>query len=489
MYRVMIVDDELYIRRSFCNRIDWAAYNMSVVGEASNGQEAYELVPQLQPDLMFVDIRMPVLDGFDLVSLLKEEYPDIAIIIISAYSDFQYARKAIERGVFDYLLKPLEEDEVDKTLKRLLIHLKEQEEQNKTINLYNIRDSGLADREFVCLCVYVKYGIEDEPHVQRLLQKYLPKEGNLYRVAGHSVSLCDIFCFCAWEINRREFAKELSVLLGTGDEFGRVVLGISEVHRGTMELCLDEFQRYMSEAVSAAKEKLFSPCRQVFVWEKKDKSQVSPYNTPKLALVYSALAKKDYHLAGKGLLSYLNDFDWDRIRDIITIEIIVSTVLELLFKAGWDSGIIDEVQIRTNTFRRANFVFLFDRPEEIYEHLRILAETLTEEMDSRNSSDLAQRIAHYIQENYGSSLQMEELERRFFMSSSSLLSAFKKKKNMTITAYIEAVRMEKARELLKSGLYSVQDTAEAVGYLDANYFCKVFKRYTGSTPSKYRMKK
>ena len=173
MYRVMIVDDELYIRRSFCNRIDWGAYRMSVVGEASNGQEAYELVPRLQPDLMFVDIRMPVLDGFDLVSLLKEEYPEIAIIIISAYSDFQYARKAIEKGVFDYLLKPLEEDEVDKTLKRLLVLLNEREEQNKTMNLYNIRDSGLAGREFVCLSVYVKYGIEEEPRLQRLLQKYL----------------------------------------------------------------------------------------------------------------------------------------------------------------------------------------------------------------------------------------------------------------------------------------------------------------------------
>ena len=110
-------------------------------------------------------------------------------------------------------------------------------------------------------------------------------------------------------------------------------------------------------------------------------------------------------------------------------------------------------------------------------------------MSSKNSTDLAQRIAWYIQKNYAGNLQMEELERQFFMSSSSLLLAFKKKKGMTITAYIESVRMEKAKELLKSGLYSVQATAEAVGYLDANYFCRAFKRYTGSTPSKYRLSK
>ena len=108
MYRVMIVDDEFFIRKSFRNRINWASYQMEVVGEAANGEQAWELVPTLRPDLMFVDIRMPVLDGFDLATLLRDEYPDIIVIIISAYNDFQYARKAIENGVFDYLLKPLD---------------------------------------------------------------------------------------------------------------------------------------------------------------------------------------------------------------------------------------------------------------------------------------------------------------------------------------------------------------------------------------------
>lgn len=490
MYRVMIVDDELYIRKSFCNRIDWVSYNMCVVGEASNGQEAYELVPGLQPDLIFLDIRMPVLDGFDLASLLKEEYPDIVIIIISAYSDFQYARKAIEKGVFDYLLKPLDEEEVDKTLKRLLVLLHEQEAQNKVLHLCNIQDGMLAGREFVCLSVCVRSDDEDGFHLCRLLQKYLPEGGSLYRIVGHNIPLCDLFCFSAWEIDRQNLAKGLAAFPGAGKEYGHLVLGISGLHRGSEALSRDAFQRYLSEAVFAVKEKLFFPAKQVFVWEKKeDIFRVSPYNTSKLAIVHSALAKKDYYLAGKGLISYLDDFNWNEIRDIVAIEIIVSTVLELLFQAGWDSGTIDEVQIRTNEFRRGNFVLLFDRPEEIHDRLCILTEKLTEEMSSRNSTDLAQRIAHYIQVNYGSNLQMEELEKQFFMSSSSLLAAFKKKKNMTITAYIEAVRMEKAGELLKSGLYSVQDTAEAVGYLDANYFCKVFKRYTGSTPSKYRLEK
>ena len=118
MYRVMIVDDEFFIRKSFRNRINWASYQMEVVGEAANGEQAWELIPTLRPDLMFVDIRMPVLDGFDLATLLRDEYPDIIVIIISAYNDFQYARKAIENGVFDYLLKPPSPQDLAQTMTR-----------------------------------------------------------------------------------------------------------------------------------------------------------------------------------------------------------------------------------------------------------------------------------------------------------------------------------------------------------------------------------
>lgn len=491
MYRVMIVDDELYIRKSFRNRIDWASYQMEIVGEAANGEEAYSLVPQLKPDLMFVDIRMPVLDGFDLASLLKEEYPEIIVIIISAYNDFQYARKAIENGVFDYLLKPLDEEELDKTLKRLLIRLEDREEQGKVISLYDFQNADLNGQQFLCLCLYEKSGTERELLNQRLLQRQLAGVGSLFRIVGHNMPLCQIFCCCAPVLDQNRLTEELTALADAGWSGHFAVIGISSLHQGTEETDRDTFFYSIAEAVSASKEKLFDSGRRVFCWLQKQDlvSDVSPYDAPQLAMIRSALSKKDYGQAKQGLLSYINAFDWNQIPDIITIEMIVSTVMEQLFKAGWDSGMVPEVQVYTNDFRKTNFVLQFDRPDDLRERLCRLVEVLLEEMSSKNSSDLAQRIAQYIQENYAGNLQMEELERQFFMSSSSLLLAFKKKKGMTITAYIEAVRMEKAKELLKSGLYSVQDTAEAVGYLDANYFCKAFKRYTGSTPSKYRLAK
>ena len=492
MYRVMIVDDEFYIRKSFRNRINWASYQMEVVGEAANGEQAWELVPSLRPDLMFVDIRMPVLDGFDLATLLRDEYPDIIVIIISAYNDFQYARKAIENGVFDYLLKPLDEDEVDKTLRRLLDRLAKQEHPIKTINLYEQPTPDLSGEQYCCISLYEKSGSKHELQNQSLLYQALQHSGTLRRIIGHGTPLCQMFCLTAPSIDRALLVQNLSELTMSVWSPESAVLGISNVYSGSADTDQDQLLHVIAEAISAAKQKLFAPETQIFCWTPQMEeyaSDCSPYDTPKLAMARLALSKKDYPAVSKSLLSYLDDFDWPHIRGTITIEMIVSTVMEFLFKAGWDSGMVQEVQIYTNDFRRPNFLLLFDHPEDIHERLRALIPILTDEMSSKNSVDLAQRIAQYIQENYAGNLQMDELERQFFMSSSSLLLAFKKKKGMTITAYIESVRMEKAKELLKSGLYSVQATAEAVGYLDANYFCRAFKRYTGSTPSKYRLGK
>lgn len=492
MYRVMIVDDEFFIRKSFRNRINWASYQMEVVGEAANGEQAWELIPTLRPDLMFVDIRMPVLDGFDLATLLRDEYPDIIVIIISAYNDFQYARKAIENGVFDYLLKPLDEEELDKTLHRLLARLAKQEHPIETINLYEQPTLDLSGKELCCISLYEKCGSKHELQNQSLLFHALQHFGTLRRIIGHGMPLCQMFCLTAPSIDRTLLVQNLSELTMSVWSPESTVLGISSICRGNEETDRDQLLHILAEAISAAKQKILHPDAQIFCWTPQMEdysSDCSPYDTPKLAMVRMALSKKDYPAFSKSLLSYLDDFDWAHICDTITLEMIVSTVMEFLFKAGWDSGMIQEVQIYTNDFRHPNFLLLFDHPEDIHKQLHALIPILTDEMSSKNSVDLAQRITQYIQENYAGNLQMEELERQFFMSSSSLLLAFKKKKVMTITAYIESVRMEKAKELLKSGLYSVQATAEAVGYLDANYFCRAFKRYTGSTPSKYRLSK
>jgi two-component system, response regulator YesN len=119
MYKVLLVEDETVIRHGLRELIGQSTSQFEVTGEAANGMEALEYLKCDIPDLMFTDIRMREMDGLTLVSKVKEMYPDLPVIIISGYGEFDYARKAIEFGVFKYLLKPIERLELVTTLDKI----------------------------------------------------------------------------------------------------------------------------------------------------------------------------------------------------------------------------------------------------------------------------------------------------------------------------------------------------------------------------------
>ncbi|WP_205700234.1 response regulator [Erysipelothrix sp. HDW6A] len=118
MYRVCIVEDEEIIRKGLIRSIDWENFNSKVVGDAANGLEGYKLIEREKPDIIILDINMPIMDGIQLLEKLPRH--TYAVIIISGHSEFSYAKKAIEYGVSEYLLKPLDHDELVQSLHRAI---------------------------------------------------------------------------------------------------------------------------------------------------------------------------------------------------------------------------------------------------------------------------------------------------------------------------------------------------------------------------------
>ena len=116
MHRIMIVDDEKAIRNLIKKLIKWDELDAEFVGEAKSGIEAIQLLDDLMPDIILVDIRMPFMDGLTFIKYLREIYENISVIVISAYSDFEYARQCIELGVEHYLLKPISENKLNETV-------------------------------------------------------------------------------------------------------------------------------------------------------------------------------------------------------------------------------------------------------------------------------------------------------------------------------------------------------------------------------------
>ncbi len=120
MERVIVVDDEEWVRYFLANGIDWAALGATVVGEAATGLEALLLCDRNRPDLIITDIRMPEMDGVELFRLLRDQYPRAKTIVVSGHDEFEYARSAVSAGVFDYLLKPVSRSDLETVVNRAL---------------------------------------------------------------------------------------------------------------------------------------------------------------------------------------------------------------------------------------------------------------------------------------------------------------------------------------------------------------------------------
>ena len=132
--KVLLVDDEIYTIRMLQNLIHWKELGLEFIGYAQNGKDAYEMVLRDNPDIIVSDIRMPGMDGLEFMKKVSEYSDDIRIIVMSAYADFSYVQKAMKMGCCDYILKPVDEMELEKALRKVTVKLLGEWEQQKAIN-------------------------------------------------------------------------------------------------------------------------------------------------------------------------------------------------------------------------------------------------------------------------------------------------------------------------------------------------------------------
>ena len=120
---VLLVDDEIMIREGFKRLFDWEAHDCEVIGEAADGMEALHQIESLQPDIVIMDINIPVMNGLKVIQLSRLKYPEIAFVIVSGYDDFSYCREALRLQITDYILKPVNYEEFGNCIDNLKISL------------------------------------------------------------------------------------------------------------------------------------------------------------------------------------------------------------------------------------------------------------------------------------------------------------------------------------------------------------------------------
>lgn len=523
MFNVYIADDESIFREYLKTVICWEDYGFRLAGEAKDGQELVALVAAKAPDLIFADINMPVMDGLSAAEAIRRRYEDVIIVLVTGYSEFEYARRAVGIGVSDFILKPFSRDELIRTLLKQKSRLQLMKEE-KSIQQ---KDRKLLREFFFRSLVNAEYPLNEGEVRQQLSRFGLAVKTELFQVSCVEIdALYDKFKenneIRLWKnavLNILEESIELGenhfVFLGAEDR----IVSILELARpdidpalvaGAYTVFAQNVRKYLGFSVSigigepgAGLEWIKSSYRQaVAVLQSKllyGSGKVMPYgelsreyqNIGFYAGEWNKKIEADlrvYDMDGiNRILDQVYAFIFEQRLQIDYVYVIFIGLLSICFSHITENGknieqvLGEDIGGYIDVRKKTSIEEAFQDIREIYR--RTIA--FFDQHKYSRSRKMAYGVKKYIEEHYThSDLMVEQIAAGFYVDSSYLRRAFKKEFNMTITDFLTQVRMEKAKELLAQN-YKLSDISEMVGFNDSSYFSKVFKKYFGKSPSEY----
>ena len=540
LYRIILVDDEEEVRQSIIRKIDWTGAGFCVVGDAENGEEALEKVEALEPDLILTDIRMPFMDGLSLAERVRQKYPSVKIVIFSGYDDFDYAKQAIKLNVTEYILKPVNVEELTAILKRIKSNLDDEIEQKRNVSLLRenyIRSLPILRDQF--LNELVGSTVPGNVLKEKLAEYDIPLSGAKKWVAA----AIDIEPEEIREGNMLPLHKErdlipISVMQVVEEKLGNYCRSsvFTSSRTSWSELALiaaidgDNSQTglidVLGDICKETKKILEVPITIGIGHSCQDLGEISgSYKAAVDALGYKAIV-------GAGSTIYINDvepvsggklsFDSKDEAELIAaikfgprekIEEAVQAVMDKMSDAkvhfrqcqaymlSVSSSIVqliqqydlDLEQLTEEGEEQGDTFAVIPRmmKKEDFAHWLLSAalrmnQAMNRERDN-TMKQVIQKAKEYIMDNYQDpDLSVEKICRQLHMSPAYFSTMFKKETGQAYTAYLTQVRLDKAVELLNKTDDKTYVIAAKVGYQEQNYFSYVFKKRFGVSPTKFR---
>lgn len=546
MYKLLVVEDEEAIRRGLIEQIHWEDYGFSVAGEATNGSDALDLIPKLQPDAMLVDIMMPVMTGLELLSHASRRYPRIKSVVLSGYSEFEYARKGLEYGVFSYILKPTKDDEISRvflglkaSLDRitsgnqqyeriarkaregepfLLEHLLKRliASEGTTAEWQEAIDLGLIPTE-ACLYGVAILQANDADEAERFSFSHLNKSAVLaswirqYACGTDGMPLiCPLFNddgtltllyfapdkeeACARDLLTR-FSRWLEeVVRHSFSVIVTVTAGLGNLHNG-----MGGFAQSCIEAREALEYRFFQGLGNVILYD------ACRTGNGKYAEALERFNKFDIggrivHNTMIGRIDMALEAV-DRFGELIADlrsgdqELVLLKVMEilLLFSKRLSEMGLDAASIYSrNTHQTVRRII----SEKALEHLLIklkgiclqVIKSIYGETKTNSFDPMMEKAKQYIKENYDKKISLDDMCKLTYLSASHFCSLFKQYTGSTFVTYLSHMRIAKAKELLAESNFKVYEVAVMMGYDDFRHFSKMFKKAEGINPRQYREK-
>lgn len=504
MQKIVIVDDELLIRKGIASLFDRGDTQFEIVGEFASGAKALECLEKLHPQIVLTDVKMPIMNGIELTAEIKKNYPQMKVLLLSGYNEFDLVRKGFLTGADDYLLKSELSKEL--LLERLQTITKENEKS----------DTLLPIDHTICSLSYDKLAAFSEDELHLFLNDGKCKEQDLY--------------------------------------FGCIALRhfVTETHTWQPEKSFDEVAISLSEEILSES---FYCCV-----VKKEMNVYAVLASPKSNILANEILCEKFSNRVEKLLeqltSYCCMFRMKKLDFIDSVDMGVMTVIQLMFleilginiadcndavnfevlfaklrnamktySMAAAEGVLDKIDLKflehCNCSRKLSYYDMslllllnefFENHKQMQDNNVYSSERVTSLQNSfemiwfyisiRNEilRILAQGVNNkknpgiiaaerYIHENYTSNLSLPEIAEYAHLSPFYLSNLFSKANGSTITDYINSVRLQKACELLTTTNMMIYEIAAAVGYENVTYFSKIFKKTYGITPLEYKIDK
>lgn len=508
-YRVMIVDDEAIFRTGLTHLHDWSKEGIEVVAQAANGMEALELIDKVKPHVVITDIMMPIMDGIDLVKNLRKKYPSIKIIILSSFSEFELVREVFKYGVDDYLLKPkvtaeelvtliqnscepsagaTSRDSLIPLLKEPAIIVSQWFEQDEQLSEEDKQEliRTLSGNQFTMLVTSITVLQSLTNSSQYELEQFI-LHTSYEQFQGFSYITVFTKNHVAIIINHDidDEARLKPAIIQFVKKVNEQYKELKFIHASPLAQMEQLKEKYAALQQSLNKAIYFS--NRSIILENEIRSEQKEVNFDHEAFVNSlkwltfnqAKEQLDQYFIDVKQLQALDEYSLKRFIQHI-IYTIMSTLehLKLPFTEQSSEKLI--------WFKKIDLASTIDELENIVTQFLEMVQEQFNQHNEHNEVNLLNQIIDHIHEHYDQDISLSELADKFHMNYSYLSWYFKHRTNENMTAYINKVRIEKAKELLKYTDDTISQISSKIGFSEHNYFSKVFKKFTGMTPVEYR---
>ena len=534
--KVFLVEDEMVIRRGIKNSIDWEKEGYIFCGEASDGELAYPMIIKEKPDILITDIRMPFMDGLELCKLVKKELPNIKILILSGYDEFDYAKEAIRLGVTEYLLKPISSGKLLEALNGVSESIRREKEDKDLVRKYmeEMRENTEHEKQKffeqmiagnLSMADALETGKKYEMNLSAGMYNLLlfrftlgeenRKSGELLGEAEYAIEklterLEYVFEFQhgveGWafllmadnEEQMSERVKELSKDLeeimknySTIAYFGGIGQPVARLRE--LEESFREAERALAARFTMELNRIISveDIRMAQNVDTLDDIEITSFGEIEKT---RTMLEKFLNNGAEDEIDefvdvYINELPEENLKSVLMRQyIIMDAYIVMMSFCEKIEGIEGEMQAQSEELK--NSMKTSQTLEEIKNYIRMLLKKIIGVRDTisgRRYSDIIEIAKDQIRKTYMSDeISLNTIAAEVGMSPSYFSSIFSKEMGKTFVEYLTEIRMDRAKELLMCSSMKTSEIGYEVGYKDPHYFSYIFKKTQNCTPKEFR---